>query len=333
LLDDPDTAGLVFCVDLPDVDDQDSYPQVARELFASTDKPVAVLANVPGALNDAVADGLRAGGIPVLEGTTTGLAAFGHLMAHRDHRARPPLARAPMVAPEVVDRWRARLALPVTWTEVEALDLLEDFGVPTVARAVVDTADAAVRAAADIGLPVVLKTAAAGIAHKSDAGGVHLDLRDAHQVRAAYEDLHTRLGPRATVAAMAGAGVELAVGVAVDRGFGPLVVVGAGGVLVELLADRRVALPQLDHHGARRLIDGLAVRPLLAGTRGRPAADLAAVADAVVRMAVIARVLGDLLAAVDANPLVCGPQGCVAVDALVVPAAAPDPLTAQAQGA
>jgi acyl-CoA synthetase (NDP forming) len=321
LLDDPDTAGLVFCVDLADIEN-DGYLQIARELFAATDKPVAVVTNVPGALNDLTADRLRSSGIPVLEGTHTGLAAFAHLMAHRDHRARPPRAASPPAAPDIVERWRARLELPVAWSEVEALELLEDFGIPAVTRAIADTEEAAVRAAVDIGLPVVLKTAAPGIAHKSDVGGVHRSLDSVSKVRAAYRDVYARFGPRATVAAMVGSGVELAVGMVADPAFGPLVVVGAGGVLVELLADRRVALPELDGPSAQRLLDGLSVRPLLAGTRGRPPIDLAAVSEAIVRMSVLAATLGDGLAAVDANPLICRPDGCVVVDALVVPAAA-----------
>jgi len=321
LLDDSDTAGLAFCVDLADASGADDYPQIARELSASTDKPVAVLANVAGAPNPAVADAVRRDGIPVLEGTATGLAAFRHLLQHRDRRDRPLVGPGPPARPEVAARWRARLELPVAWTDVEALELLEDFGVPTVVRAVADTEDAVLRAARDVGFPVALKTASPAVAHKSDVGGVRLNLADAVQVRAAYRDLSARFGPRATVAAMVEPGVELALGVVVDPGFGPLVVVGAGGVLVELLADRRVALPHLDHLAARRLLGGLAVHPLLAGHRGRPPADLDAVADAVVRLSVLARALGDRLAAIDANPLICGPDGCVAVDALVIPAA------------
>jgi acyl-CoA synthetase (NDP forming) len=321
LLNDPDTAGLAFCADFADIDN-DEYPQIARELFAATDKPVAVLTNVPGALNDVAADRLRSSGIPVLEGTSTGLAAFAHLMAHREHRARPPRAAAPPVAPDIVERWRTRLELPVAWSEVEALELLEDFGIHAVTRAIVDTEAAAIRAARDIGLPVVLKTAAAGIAHKSDVDGVHLNLDGVDKVRVAYQNLRGRFGPRATVAAMVGSGVELALGIVTDPAFGPLVVVGAGGVLVELLADRRVALPHVDGSTARRMLDGLSIRSLLAGARGRPAVDLDAVTDTITQMSVLAVTLGDRLAAVDANPLICRPDGCVVVDALVVPAAA-----------
>jgi succinyl-CoA synthetase beta subunit len=245
-------------------------------------------------------------------------------MAHRDHGARPPPAAPAEMPPEVVDRWRMHLDLPGPWTEIDALELLDGFGVPTVTRAVVDIEDAAVRAALDIGLPVVLKTAAA-VAHKSDVAGVHLDLRDEAAVRAAYRALAGRFGPRVIVAQMIPDGVELAVGVVTDPTFGPLVVVGAGGVLVELIGDRRVALPALDGTRALRLLDGLGIAPLLRGDRGRPAVDLDAVAGAIVRMATLAATLGDRLSAVDLNPLICGPQGCVAVDALVVPATLGDP--------
>ena len=320
LLDDPDTAGLLFCVDLADQEGVDSYSQIARQLFATTDKPVAVLSNVPGAINDVVADRLRAGGLAVLEGTANGLAAFGHLMAHRDHGARPPVICDPAIDEQMVERWRTRLTAGATWSEANGLALLRDFGIPVVKHAVVDSEDAAISAAADLGWPVVAKTAAAGFAHKSDAGGVHLGITAEDTLRAAYRQLAATFGPDVTVARQVPAGVELALGVIADPDFGPLVVVGAGGVLVELLADRRVALPPLDTLRAHRLVDGLVLRPLLRGVRGLPAADVNALCDTIVALSVLAVTLGERLAAVDVNPLICGPDGCVAVDALVVPA-------------
>jgi acyl-CoA synthetase (NDP forming) len=152
-------------------------------------------------------------------------------------------------------------------------------------------------------------------------GGVRLGLDGPDRLAAAYTELAGRLGPRVLVAAMAGPGVELALGVVADPQFGPLVMVAAGGVLVEVLRDRRFALPPLDHGRALGMLDRLAVRPLLAGVRGGRPVDLDAVADAIVRLSVLAADLGDRLAALDVNPLVAGPEGCVAVDALVVPAA------------
>ena len=121
------------------------------------------------------------------------------------------------------------------------------------------------------------------------------------------------------VASMAPAGFELALGVVRDPQFGPLVMVAAGGVLVEILRDRRFALPPIGAAGAARLLGRLAVRLMLDGTRGLPAADTGAVAAAVARLSVLAEDLGERLESLDVNPLIVGAEGCVAVDALVIP--------------
>lgn len=107
-----------------------------------------------------------------------------------------------------------------------------------------------------------------GIAHKSEQGGVVLNLRDDEAVRTAYRDLSSRLGPRVLAARMAPKGVELALGMVRDPQFGPIITIAAGGVLVELLTDRRAALAPFGPHTARRLLDSLALRRLLDGYRG-----------------------------------------------------------------
>jgi hypothetical protein len=116
---------------------------------------------------------------------------------------------------------------------------------------------------------------------------------------------------------MAPPGVELALGIVRDEQFGPMVMVAAGGVLIEVLKDRRFALPSVDEEAARKLLDRLALRPLLDGVRGQPPADVGAIANAVARLSVLAEELGDCLNALDVNPLIAGPDGCVAVDVLV----------------
>jgi hypothetical protein len=118
---------------------------------------------------------------------------------------------------------------------------------------------------------------------------------------------------------MAPPGVEIALGIVRDPQFGPLVLVGAGGVLVEVLKDRRLAIPPLDESRARSMVDRLEVRPLLEGVRGQPIADVDAVIRAIVSLSWLATDLGDHLEALDANPVICSPNGCVAVDALVIP--------------
>ena len=154
-----------------------------------------------------------------------------------------------------------------------------------------------------------MKTMAPGVQHKSDVGGVVLDVADADGLRSAYENIASRLGPHVVVATMAPSGVEVALGIVRDPQFGALVLVAAGGILVEVLHDRRLALPPVDARGARALIDRLRIRPLLDGVRGAPAVDVDAIARAVSRLSVMAVDLGDQLDAVDVNPLIATSGG------------------------
>jgi acyl-CoA synthetase (NDP forming) len=314
------TAAVALCVDLTTEPlPGTGYPRVALGAAASTPKPVAVLANLSSAVDARDAAIIREGGVPVLEGTVTGLAALRHLLDHRDLRARPPLEPPPPAPAAVRARWRARLQDGTPLSELEGLALLAGYGVPVVPAAPAASVEDAVTAARRLGWPVALKTAVPGIGHKTEAGGVRLGLATPGELRAAYQEIAERLGPEVTVAAMAPPGVELALGVVADPHLGSLVMVAAGGTLVETLRDRRFALPPLDRHRTRAMLDRLAVRRLLGGVRGRDTpVDLGAVAAALVRVGVLASELGDLLAALD---------GCVAVDALVLPAVAtpPDP--------
>jgi acyl-CoA synthetase (NDP forming) len=333
LLEDPATGALALNLDLTtEPTPETSYTGLAVTAAASTTRPVAVLANLSSAVDAEQAATLRAAGVPVLEGTATGLAAFGHLFAYRDFLARAGAGSAEVEPARGAGshpdrdrrrgRWRARLGEGRPLGEVEGLAMLADWGIPVVAAEVATDLEGALAAAGRVGWPVALKTAAPGLVHKSDVGGVRLGLDGPERLAAAYADLAGRLGPRVVVAAMAAPGVELALGVVADPQFGPLLMVAAGGVLVEVLGDRRFALPPVDHGRALAMLDRLAVRPMLDGARGGPPADLDAVAGAVVRLSDLALELGDRLAAVDVNPLVAGPGGCLAVDALVVVASA-----------
>jgi acyl-CoA synthetase (NDP forming) len=331
LADDPAVAAVALAVDLVhEYDGDQSYPVAVTEAARQTSKPVVVLSNLPAAIDPDVAARLRAGGIPVLEGTRTGLLALGHLLRHG--AAAPPAPAPPVdslpihstpidslpIDPGRRARWTAVLAAGQPRGPALA-DLLRDYGI-AVARTGAATSEAeALAAAAEIGYPVVLKTDEPGIAHKSDVGGVVLGLAGPAELTAAYRDLAERLGRRVLVGQTIPAGPELSLGLAQDHELGPLLVVGAGGVLVELLADRAVALPPAGPEQARQLVSQLRVAALLAGPRGQPAADLDAVTAAITSLSQLAVELGDVLEALDINPLICGPHGAVAVDALAIP--------------
>ncbi len=311
MADDPAVSLVALAIDLVEEYDGDrSYIEAALDV--DTDAPLVVLTNLASAIDHDAADTLRANGVPVLEGTSSGLAAIGHVLGLELATPTPP----PPVDVDRRSRWRARLAESEPLRPVESFALLADYGVPFAPVRQVASADAAVGAAREIGYPVVMKTAAP-LAHKSDVGGVVLGVVDDEQVRATYARLADALGPAVTVHATAPAGIEVVVGVVRDAYLGPLVVVGAGGVLAELVRDTAVLLPPFARERARTALAALAISELLAGWRGSAAADLAGLVEVIVAVGALAYEVGDLLAALDVNPVVVGPAGAVAVDVLV----------------
>ncbi|MBB6553469.1 bifunctional GNAT family N-acetyltransferase/acetate--CoA ligase family protein [Nonomuraea rubra] len=193
--------------------------------------------------------------------------------------------------------------------------LLACYGVPLVESLEVDGPDSAAEAARRAGLPVVLK--AVGPVHKSDVGGVRLDLRTEEQVRQAYGEMAARLGAEMTgaiVQPMLQGGVEVIVGGVSYPAFGPLVMVGMGGVLADLLADRAFRVPPVTD--AAGMIEELRCAPLLHGYRGSPPVDAEALADRITR---IGRLLDDLphVAELDLNPVIVTADDAVTVDARI----------------
>ena len=313
---DTSVGAVALIVDLvPELDGDEAYREALVDAFDATDLPLCLVTNLPGALDRDGAGRLREHGIPVLEGTRSGLSALRHLLDLGAAARRP-------AEPAVVDEqrrrhWLGRLQSGRPFGAMESFQVLADYGIGAPAMEEVSDRSRALAAGERIGYPLVLKTAEPSIAHKSDVGGVVLGIGGPDALGEAYDDLAGRLGPAALVMASAPPGTELALGVVHDALVGPVVVVGAGGVLVEVMGDRAVGLPPLDHSGALRLLGRLAIRPLLDGVRGSPPADLVAVADAVVACAQLATELGPGLAALDVNPLRCGQAGALALDALV----------------
>jgi acyl-CoA synthetase (NDP forming) len=310
LADDPGVGAVALAVDLvEEYDGDESFPRALSGLLAATPKPVVVLSNLASAVDRVTASRLRDLGIPVLEGTASGLRALGHLLG----------PAAPARPKAVVDE--ARRAKWVGRTLSDWPALLLDYGIAVPTGAVVSSGDDAVRMAAEIGMPVVLKTAEDSIHHKTEVDGVRLGLTDADAVRAAYHDLAARLGARVVVQRQL-AGVEVALGIVRDPLLGPLVVVSAGGTLVELMGERTVALPPLDHDSALGLLKGLRLWRVLDGYRGAPRADVDALVSTIVALGQLAVELGDRLEGLDLNPVVVGPAGggAFVVDALALSA-------------
>jgi acyl-CoA synthetase (NDP forming) len=322
LADDESVGVVALAVDLvAEYDADTSYPDAVEATLQRTDKPVLVLSNSAAAVDQEKAGRLRALGVPVLEGTRTGLRTVRHLL---DHAGRPP--RSDEVPPVDHGRrrlWRSRLATAAAAGKqldpVPAFALLQDYGLRVAMPYPASSAADAVRIADRLGYPVTVKTGEPTVEHKTEAGGVVVGLSDGPAVALAYADIAGRLGEHVLVQPQATAGIELAVGIVRDPLLGPLVLLAAGGTLIELLSSRSVALPPVGHTTAGEMLDGLDVSRLLAGVRGAAPADRAAVLDAVVAVSRIAVELGDMLAAVDLNPLIVTAGGAVVVDTLVLP--------------
>ena len=307
---DPAVAVTALAVDLvTEYDGDTAYTDSVLDVARETQAPLAVLASVPSAIDPVMAQLLRDNGIPVLEGTRSGLAAMGHLLHWP-----LPVTRDPIPADhDRRRRWHDRIA---SGAVIPGFDLLADYGIAVPTSRSADSAAEALAAAGDIGYPVVLKTR--GTLHKSDVGGVALDLADADALRAAYETMSESLGPEVSVDSMIASGVEVSVGFVRDDAFGPLIVIAAGGVAVEVLQDRVVACPPLTRERALDLLQRLRIAPLFGGWRGAPPVALDALADTVVGFAQLAMELGDVLDAVEANPVIASPGGAVAVDVLAI---------------
>jgi len=330
---DPAVTAVALAVDLaPEWDGDEAYPRAVIATASGTAKPVVVLTGLPATVDPVAAATMRTAGVPVLEGTRSGLLALRHLLDHAD-RPTPnqvPADPEPM-DPERRQRW-ARLLSETTPDSATLFDLLRDYGIPAVRARSAATMGEALEAAAEIGYPVVLKTDEPNIAHKSDVGGVCLGLGDPQAVADAYDDLSDRLGPRVLVCETAAPGTEVALGLTRDPALGPLLVIGAGGLLIEILAERAVVLPPVTPAQARVVISRLRLARILAGARGQAAADLDAIADAITGLSALACDLGDVLDALDINPLICGPNGAVAADVLAVPRLGPGTATIVAMG-
>ncbi len=308
--DDPAVAVTALAVDLvTEFDGDTAYTDAVLDIAHHSTAPLAVLTSVPSAVDPMAAKVLRAGGVPVLEGMRSGLAAMGHLASW------PLPLDIPATATMDQDR-RRRWTQHIESGQVVGFDLLADYGIAVVPSRSARSLDEALACADDVGYPVALKTR--GALHKSDIDGVVLGIADRTALGSAYATMSARLGPAVYVDAMAVPGVEVSIGVVRDDTFGPLIVVAAGGVTVELLGDRAVACPPVSHAGARTLLEGLRISPLLAGWRGAPAADIAELAEVIVGFSQLATELGDTLDAVEANPVIASPEGAVAVDLLVI---------------
>lgn len=302
-------------------DDWDMPLEAIKLASRATGGPAAVVASMPENLPEAVAVSLVADGVAPMMGIDEALAAVeAAALIGRAYAGAPPapLCLAGAGAEALAVEQAAESAVRVI-DEAQAKARLREFGLRTPEARLACTAQEAASAAAEIGFPVVLKAVGAHLTHKTELGAVKLNLGDRQSVLAAAESM-TPLGGRFLVERMVeGAVAELILGVNRDPQFGLHLVIGAGGVLVELMKDSRVLLLPTSAQEIREAILSLRSAPLLSGFRGKPPADIDAAIEAALAVARFAQANADSLLELDVNPLMlCAKgQGAFVADALM----------------
>jgi len=238
-------------------------------------------------------------------------------------------------ASDVIDKARNRGRLLLT--ELESKQILSYYGVPTVETRAANNEDEAVRHASEIGYPVVLKVLSETITHKTEVGGVKLNLQDERSLRSAFRAMESSITEKASPDQFLGVtvqpmvrieGYELILGSSVDPQFGPVILFGSGGQIVEVYRDHAVALPPLNSTLAQRLMEQTRIFKALTGIRGRLPVDLLALEDLMVRFSQLV-VEQPWIAEIDLNPLLASSEGLLALDARVLlhnPSLHPDQL-------
>lgn len=273
---------------------------------------------------------LEAHGVPCYTFPEEAIEGLAGLARYRAWRTRPrrPVREFPVdheLAARVLER--AQGARPSVLPEYAARDLLSAYGIPVPRVVLARTVDEAVEAARQIGYPVVLKVASPDISHKTDVGGVALDLVDAPSLRAAWARMEAKVRASLPSARIEGfevetqvpPGKEVLLGIQRDPGFGPIVVFGMGGIYVETLRDVTFRLAPLRPLSAEHMVRAVRSFPLLQGVRGEPPSDLDALTEILERVSQLAVDRPEVLE-LDINPLIVrrAGEGAVAVDARVV---------------
>jgi len=331
---DPGGDGLLAILAPQGMTDPASVAERLSHYAKGTGKPV--LASWMGAT--AIEKGraiLNAAGIPTFEYPDMAVRAFEYMWRYtydlRGLYETPAIADDPAVAQERARKAREMLASVsaqgrTILTEFESKQVLSLYDIPTTPTKLASNSEEAVAAARAIGFPVVLKLHSYKVTHKTDVGGVKLDLRTPEAVREAYEAIESAVNARAgagnfqgvTVQPMARMdGYELILGSSVDPEFGPVLLFGSGGQLVEVYRDRALGLPPLNTTLAQRLMEQTKVYKALQGVRGRKPVDLQRLESLLVRFSYIPVEL-PRIKEIDINPLLASPDGLLALDARIV---------------
>ncbi len=332
---DPGSDGMLVILTPQDMTDATRSADALVEVAKNQTKPI-LASWMGGASVQAGEEILNRAGIPTFESPDAAARAFNYLWQYdRTLRALYETPRLSSADASTVTRQQKAAAMiaavaadhRTTLTEPESKDLLALYDIPVSTTRVATSARQAAEEARAMGFPVVLKLYSFSITHKTDVGGVVLNLRTEQEVEKAFEQVREAVAARRGGEHFQGVTVqpmvkladayELILGSAVDPQFGPVILFGSGGQMVEVFQDRALALPPLNSTLARRLMDRTRISRALAGIRGRRPVDTAKLEELLVQFSLLV-IEHPRIREIDINPLLAGPDGIIAVDARVI---------------
>jgi acetate---CoA ligase (ADP-forming) len=330
MIDDPDTDIVIIDAELPKAPHElrERNLRIVNEKAAKAGKPVIYISTMSIGFTE-FTKGLRKSlpHIAVMQGLDRAVGAIKALIHYASLRKEVPDAVSSSTASARATLERTlKAAKGAALDEVASKKLLKAYGIPVSKEAVAQTAAEAVKIAKQIGFPVVAKVVSADILHKSDIGGVVLNLNNAADVKKAFNDISTRVKklknrPKLEgilIAQQVKADLELVVGASLDAEMGPVVLFGTGGVDIELMKDVALAGAPLDDAEAKQLISRTKAGVKLKGYRGKPALHEASAVKALVGLSNLIADAGTRIASIDVNPFLINAKTGVAVDGLIV---------------
>lgn len=291
----------------------------ALEAYQSTEKPVVVMGNVATGISPEQSLRLRQAGVPVLMGTPQGVRSLKRFLDYH-FRIRVADKSRTVGQPAVVEKWRERLSSGsnASRSSAEGFELFSDFGLSVSAWSLVHQAADVSGFAAANGFPVVLKIDDPDMPHKTEHGGVILNICDDEGANAAFDALRQR-HPHAKIMVQAqSSGLEMLLGMTSDPQFGPIVTFGLGGIFVEILKDVVSMVPPFSAEEVLARLRSLRGAALFEGARGKPKADIAAAAAEIAAFGDMCLALGPQLNEIEINPVLVGQNRVIAVDCLLV---------------
>ena len=296
----------------------EAFFRAVRNVSEENEKPLAMVNCYSDISHPELCRKALEADIQFIDGAREALLATRHLYHYRDRSGRAPEEIVTVSDPVMTEKWRCHLAatdeshLP----EATAMNMLQDFDIAVPRRFAVDSVQHALEHAQEIGYPVVLKSCAPGLYHKTEQNGVVPDIRNAEQLERCYRDMEVRLGAQSLVCEQVAPGTEIGFGMINDPQFGPFVMVSAGGTHIEILADRAVALPPVSCLETDEMLSCLKVDRLLRGIRSQPPGNRSELIGSLVKLSRLAVAMQDFIAEMDINPIIVNPRRAVAVDAL-----------------